>query len=52
VNSTIQIQGTLGKAIIDSFTDKIEGQWVYKIINVRIKDPDDNKQTIEIISDS
>jgi hypothetical protein len=36
---------------MDISADRIEGQWVYKKINVRIKDPDDNKQTIEIISE-
>ncbi|TXE15923.1 hypothetical protein ES731_14785 [Psychroflexus gondwanensis] len=51
VNSTIQIQGTKGKAKMDISPDRIEGQWVYKKIDVRIKNPDDNKQTIKIMDE-
>ena len=52
INSTIQIQGAKGKAKMDISADRIEGQWVFKKINVRIKDSNDIKQTIEIIRDS
>jgi len=51
VNSTIRIQGTKGKAKMDISPDRIEGQWVYKKIDVRIKNPDDNKQTIKIMDE-
>jgi len=39
------------KAKMDISPDRIEGQWVYKKIDVRIKDPDDNKQTIKIMDE-
>jgi hypothetical protein len=52
VNSTIRIQGTKGKAKMDISADRVQDQWVFKKINVRIKDSDNSKQTIEIIRDS
>ncbi|AFU68230.1 hypothetical protein P700755_001296 [Psychroflexus torquis ATCC 700755] len=52
VNSTLRIQGTKGKAKMDISADRVEGQWVFKKINVRIKNSDNSKQTIEIIRDS
>ncbi|WP_121666195.1 cytochrome c oxidase assembly factor Coa1 family protein [Mesonia aquimarina] len=50
VNSTIRITGTKGKARMDITADKIENQWKYKRINVRIKNPPEQKQTIEIVT--
>jgi|AntRauTorckE5430_2_1112549.scaffolds.fasta_scaffold00039_17 hypothetical protein len=52
INSTLRIQGTKGKAKMDISADRIDGQWVFKRINVRIKNSDNSKQTIEIIGDS
>ncbi|QXP59004.1 cytochrome c oxidase assembly factor Coa1 family protein [Olleya sp. HaHaR_3_96] len=48
VNSTIRLKGTKGKARMDITADKINNAWEYKIINVRIKNPPKNKQTIKI----
>jgi predicted negative regulator of RcsB-dependent stress response len=49
VNSTIRLKGTKGKAKMDITADRINNEWEYKIINVRIKNPPERKQTIEII---
>ena len=49
VNSTIRIKGTKGKARMDILANRINNAWEYKKINVRIKNPPEKKQTIEII---
>ena len=49
VNSSIRLKGTKGKARMDITADKINNEWEYKIINVRIKNPPEKKQIIEII---
>ena len=49
VNSSIRLKGTKGKARMDITADKINNEWEYKIINVRIKNPPEKKQTIKII---
>tara|TARA_Y100001934_G_C11956515_1_gene587424 strand:+ start:205 stop:651 length:447 start_codon:yes stop_codon:yes gene_type:complete len=48
VNSTVRIIGTKGKARMDITADRINGKWNYSKINVRIKNPPEKKQTIEI----
>ena len=48
VNSTVRIIGTKGKARMDITADRINNEWNYSKINVRIKKPADKKQTIEI----
>jgi hypothetical protein len=48
VNSSIRLKGTKGKARMDIIANKINNEWVYKKINVRIKTPPEKKQTIEI----
>lgn len=50
VNSTVKIIGSKGKANMDISADKIDGEWNYTKIDVRIKKPADKKQTIEIYS--
>lgn len=52
VNSTVRIIGVKGKAKMDITARKIKGTWHYSKINVRIKNPPENKQTIEIITTS
>ena len=49
VNSTIRIKGEKGKARMDIIADRINNEWKYKKINVRIKSPPEKKQTIEVI---
>lgn len=49
VNSTIRLKGTKGKARMDITADRINDEWNYNKINIRIKNPPDKKQTIEII---
>jgi hypothetical protein len=48
VNTTIRIVGTKGKARMDISADRIHHKWNYSKINVRIKNPPEKKQTIEI----
>ncbi|WP_282074110.1 cytochrome c oxidase assembly factor Coa1 family protein [Polaribacter atrinae] len=50
VNSSIRIIGAKGKARIDITADRINNEWNYKKINVRIKNPPELKQTIEIVT--
>jgi|SRR5690606_13627602 len=50
VNSSIRIIGTNGKASMDISADRIDNEWNYKKINIRIKKPIENKQTIEILT--
>jgi hypothetical protein len=49
VNSTIRLKGTKGKAKLDISADRINNERNYTKINVRIKNPPENKQTIEIL---
>lgn len=49
VKSSIRITGTKGKARLDIMAHKVENEWDYKTINVRIKTPKDQQQTIDII---
>jgi len=48
VNSTVRIIGKKGKAKMDIIADRINEEWKYSKINVRIKNPPEKKQTIEI----
>ena len=48
VKSTVRIIGTKGKARMDITADRINDIWNYSKINVRIKNPPEKKQTIEI----
>lgn len=50
VNSSIRVIGALGKASMDISADRIDNVWSYKKINIRIKNPLEKKQTIEIIT--
>ncbi len=49
VNSSIRIIGEKGNAKMDILAHKIKEEWIYKKLNIRIKKPIENKQTIEII---
>jgi hypothetical protein len=49
VDSSIRIIGTNGKASMDISAERIDNGWKYKKINIRIKKPIEDKQTIEII---
>ena len=50
VNSSIRVVGTNGNASMDISADRIDNVWNYKKINIRIKKPIENKQTIEILT--
>ena len=49
VESTIKIFGENGKAMLDISAEWINGSWVYNKINVRIKNPLQNREVIPII---
>ncbi len=48
VFSSVRIVGTKGKANMDISADRINNTWQYTEINLRIKNPPENKQEIEI----
>ncbi|MGS2739984.1 cytochrome c oxidase assembly factor Coa1 family protein [Sinomicrobium sp. M5D2P17] len=48
VHSTIRISGSKGKARMDVSANKVKSQWSYSKINIRIKNPPEKRQTIEI----
>lgn len=48
VNSTIRINGSKGKARMDISANKVKNKWSYSKINIRIKNPPEKRQTIEI----
>jgi len=52
VDLSIRVKGSKRKASMDISADKINGEWNYRKINIRIKKPVEEKQTIEIINQS
>ncbi len=48
VFSSVRIIGTKGKANMDISADRINNTWNYNQIKIRIKNPPENKQEIEI----
>jgi hypothetical protein len=48
IKSSIRISGDKGKARLDIIANKINNEWIYNIINVRIKKPVEKKETIII----
>lgn len=50
VNSSIRITGAKGKAKMDITANLINNNWDYEKINLRISEPIEKKQTIEIIT--
>lgn len=50
VNSSIRITGAKGKAKMDITANLINDNWDYEKINLRISEPIEKKQTIEIIT--
>lgn len=54
IELSVTVTGSKGdgkiKSKMDIFADKVDSVWIYKTINIRIKKPEDLKQTIEVIS--
>lgn len=50
VNSSIRVIGTKGKAKMDISANLVNNSWDYQKINIRIKKPIENRQTIEILT--
>ena len=51
VQSSVRIVGAKGKGSLDISAHWENDQWKYNKINIRIKKPIENKQTIEIVSE-
>ncbi|PTM04720.1 MAG: hypothetical protein DA407_12850 [Bacteroidetes bacterium] len=49
VKTTIKVSGEHGKAMLDIFAHLINDTWSFDALNIRIKNPPENKETIEII---
>ena len=49
VESTIKIFGEKGKAMLDISAKRIDGEWLYHKINIRIKNPPEKKELIPVI---
>ncbi len=49
VKSSIRIIGKKGKGVMDIVAHKVDREWNYKAIDVRIKKPKELKQTIPIL---
>jgi hypothetical protein len=50
VKTTIKISGEHGKAMLDISADLINNTWSFKDLKIRIKSPQEKKETIEILS--
>ncbi|MFD2917985.1 cytochrome c oxidase assembly factor Coa1 family protein [Psychroserpens luteus] len=50
IKSSIRIVGSKARGKLDIIADKVDDVWGYKLINVRVKQPKDQKQTIAILS--
>ncbi len=49
VSSTIQVKGTKTRAKMDFTANRVNENWQYEKINIRIKETEKNKRTIEIV---
>lgn len=49
-NASIRIVRSKARGKIDITTDKTNDVWVYKLIKVRDKQPEDQRQTIEVLN--
>ena len=49
INTTIKVSGEHGKAMLDISAYLINGKWRYKDLKIRIKKPQEKKETIEIL---
>ena len=50
VTSTVKVRGTKDKAKLDLSAHRNGDVWIYDILRLRIDKPDENVQSIEIIS--
>ena len=50
VKTTIKVSGEHGKAMLDISADLINNTWSFKDLKIRIKSPQEKKETIEILS--
>lgn len=50
VHTTVRIKGTKGTAKMDIAAHRVDAVWEYETIQLRVKDPQETTQTIEIIT--
>lgn len=49
VQFTVRIEGKNGKAAMHGIAERVADSWNYKKITIRIKNPPEKKQTIEVL---
>lgn len=49
VQFTVRVEGNNGKAFMDGIAERTNDSWEYKMIIIRIKNPPENRQTIEVL---
>jgi len=49
VQFTVRVEGKNGKAFMDGFAERSNDSWEYKKITIRIKNPPEKRQTIDIL---
>jgi hypothetical protein len=49
IKTTIKVSGEHGKAMLDIIADRVNNEWIYKKINIRIKNSPEKKEIIEIV---
>ncbi len=49
LETTVRVIGTKGKAAMDIVAERLKNSWDYKKITIRIKNPPEKKQTIDVI---
>lgn len=47
--SSIRIVGSKARGKLDIIADKVDNVWVYKLIKIRVKKPEDQRQTIVVL---
>ena len=49
VNSSIQVKGSKLNARMDIAATRVNNKWQYQVINIRVKNPPEQRQVIEIL---
>jgi hypothetical protein len=49
VKFTVRVEGKNGKALMDGIAERTNNSWEYKAITIRIKNPPEKRQIIEVL---
>src|SRR5690606_9200883 len=49
VQFTVRVEGKNGKALMDGIAERINDSWDYKKITIRVKNPPEKRQTINVL---